>query len=111
MGASCRMPNHASRVKRYSDLEVWKRSMDLVVEVYRLTSHFPAAERFGLTAQARRAAVSVPANIAEGNARLSRADYRRFVSIARASLAELETEIIIGERLQYVAEADLCQFR
>ena len=76
--------------------------MDLSVEVYRLSASFPRDERFGLTAQVRRAATSVPANVAEGNARGTRKDYAHFVSIARVSLAETETFILLAVRLGYV---------
>ena len=76
--------------------------MDLVLDVYAVTKRFPSEERFGLAAQMRRAAVSIPANIAEGNARDSTAEYRHFLSIARGSVAELDTEFAIAERLGYV---------
>jgi four helix bundle protein len=91
----------------YRDLDVWRLAMDLVVEIYALTKAFPPDERFGMTSQLRRAAVSVPANVAEGNARISVSEYRHFVAIARGSLAEVETELEIARRLDYVDDARL----
>ena len=89
-------------IQTYRDLEVWQKSMDLVVEIYRLTTLFPPKEKFGLTNQIQRAAVSIPANIAEGHGRLHRADYVRFLSIARGSLTEAETHLQIAVRLGYL---------
>jgi four helix bundle protein len=89
-------------VQSYRDLDVWKLSMDLVVEVYRVTAKFPNDERFGLTAQLRKAAVSVPANVAEGSARSTSREYSYFASISRGSVAEMETELIVAERLGYI---------
>lgn len=90
--------------RRHHDLEVWRDSLDLVEAVYRATSSFPHDERFGLTAQLRRAAVSVPSNIAEGAARRSRPELMQFLYIARGSLAEIETQLQIARRLGYLAE-------
>jgi four helix bundle protein len=91
----------ATRVRTHKDLLVWQKAMDLVVEVYRVTANFPPAERYGLISQMRRAAVSVPSNIAEGAARSSRPDYHRFASMALGSLAELETQALLAARLDY----------
>jgi four helix bundle protein len=91
----------------YRDLRVWQVAMDLVVEGYRLAHLLPPHERFGLTPQIRRAAISVPANIAEGYGRLRRGEYLNHLSIARGSLLELQTLLAIAERLGYVAVADL----
>jgi four helix bundle protein len=88
--------------KRHQKLDVWRDAMTLVEVIYRLTAAFPSDEKFGLTAQLRRAAVSVPSNIAEGAARTSRTEYVRFLSIARGSLAEIDTQIEIARRLGYL---------
>lgn len=87
---------------RFKDLKVWQKSMDLVVEVYRASTSFPSEECYGLTAQMRRSAVSVPSNIAEGNGRRGRREYLRFLSVASGSLAELETQILLSQRLSYL---------
>ncbi|CAD7376926.1 four helix bundle protein [Xanthomonas arboricola pv. juglandis] len=80
---------------------VWRDAMSLVEAIYRLSHDFPDSERFGLTAQMRRAAISVPSNIAEGAARRSTAEYLRYLSMARGSLAELDTQLQIAARLQF----------
>ena len=89
-------------MKTHKDLNVWKESMDLVEEVYRLTASYPAEERFSLISQMRRSAISVPANIAEGAARNTSADFCRFLYIGLGSLVELETQILLSERLGYL---------
>ncbi len=94
-------------VRSYRDLEVWKKAMDLVVERYRLTGHFPKSEAYGLTSQIQRAAVSVPANIAEGHGRDHLGDYLRSLSMANGSLMELETHLLIADRLSYVRAGHL----
>lgn len=83
----------------YRDLQVWQRSIDLAEKIYRLTSAFPKSELYGLTSQLRRASVSVPSNVAEGWARRSRKDYQRFVEIALGSNDELQTQLVIADRL------------
>ncbi|MEQ8210471.1 MAG: four helix bundle protein [Lacipirellulaceae bacterium] len=83
----------------YRELEVWKIGMQLTSAIYRLTGSFPKHEQFGLTSQLRRAAVSIPSNIAEGHARGSSNELRRFCTIARGSLAEVETQLLIAEDL------------
>ncbi|HEU5049558.1 MAG TPA: four helix bundle protein [Gemmatimonadales bacterium] len=100
------MPVHDHR-----GLVVWQRGMDLVAESCRLASRLPAFERYGLASQLRRSAVSVPANIAEGNGRAHRGDYLRHLSIARGSLHELSTLIDIAERLGYASAAELAVAR
>lgn len=85
----------------HRELIVWQKAMDLVVGVYRLTHSFPLTEQYGLTSQMRRAALSIPSNIAEGRRRNSEGDYQRFLSIAFGSGAELETQLDIAERLGF----------
>jgi four helix bundle protein len=89
-------------VQSYRDLIVWKKSMALVLNVYRCTQAFPKIETYGLTSQLRRAVVSVPSNIAEGQARLSTGEFKHFLGNARASLAEVETQILIARGLDYL---------
>jgi four helix bundle protein len=88
-------------IRNYRDLTVWQTGMDIAVRVYEITRDFPADEKFGLTSQLRRAAASVPANIAEGHARSTTKDYLRFVAIAIGSLAETSTFIELAGRLEY----------
>jgi four helix bundle protein len=94
-------------VNSFRDLRVWQMGIDLVTRVYDLCRNFPKHELYGLSSQAQRAAVSVPANIAEGHQRDSTREYLHHVSIALASLAELETQLIIAERLGYCASQEL----
>lgn len=96
-------------LKSYRDLEVWQRGIDLVAAIYRLTDTFPQEERYGLTSQPRRAAVSVPANIAEGYSRTHRRDYLHHLSVARGSLAELETHLLISVRLEIVQRESIAE--
>jgi four helix bundle protein len=93
-------------LKSYRDLDAWKAAMDLVEAIYSLTRHFPDDERYGLTGQMRRAAVSIPSNIAEGYGRVHRGDYVRFLSNARGSLCELETQLMLCVRLHYAPRED-----
>ena len=90
----------------YKDLEVWQAAMQLAVEVYCLTAVFPKEERYGLTSQMRRAAVSVPSNIAEGKGRSSDKELIHFLCNSRGSLFEIETQLTIGERLGYSTAED-----
>ena len=87
-------------LRSYKELVVWQRSIELTIEVYRLTSLYPKSELFGLTAQSRRAAIGIPSNISEGYSRKSRLDYAHFINIAFASGAELETQLIIAKKLK-----------
>jgi four helix bundle protein len=91
-------------VRRYQDLIVWQKAMDLALMVYEATEIFPQIEVFGLTNQLRRAAVSIPSNIAEGQGRETTRDFLRFLGIARGSLQELETQLILASRLRYIDE-------
>ena len=85
----------------YKELIVWQKSMDLVSEVYKLVKKLPKEETYVLSDQMRRSAISIPSNIAEGNARQSTKEYIYFLSIARGSIAELETQLLLGERTGY----------
>ena len=91
-------------VRNYRDLVVWQRAMDLVEIVYKATASFPKEELFGLTGQLRRAAVSIPSNIAEGQGRQSDREFHRFLRISHGSLREAETQILIATRLGYINE-------
>lgn len=88
----------------YQDLRVWQQAMDLTEEIYRATAEFPKSELYGLLSQMRRASVSVPSNIAEGKGRHSDPEFVRFLLNARGSLLELQTQILIARRLQYLTE-------
>lgn len=88
----------------FKELFVWQKSMDLVTNLYKFTENFPKTEMYGLSSQMRRCAVSVPSNIAEGHSRRSTLDYLQFLKIARGSLAELETQLIITKNLNYISE-------
>jgi four helix bundle protein len=99
----------ANDVRSYKDLVAWQKSMDLVTAVYRASQGFPKEEIFGLVSQIRRAAVSVPSNIAEGHARTSKKEFQYFLSNARGSLAELETQLTIAHQLAYIDETGINQ--
>jgi len=90
-------------IRSYRDLQVWQAAVDLVVDVYRFSAAFPKCETYGLRSQLREAAVSVPANIAEGHGREHLGDYLHHLSVANGSLMELETHCIIAQRLSYAA--------
>jgi four helix bundle protein len=92
--------------RSYKQLTVWEKAVDLSLLVYRLTERFPNAEMYGLTSQMRRCAVSIPSNIAEGSQRHSDKDFIRFLAISKGSLAELETQSIIANKLHYLANND-----
>jgi four helix bundle protein len=93
-------------LRRYQDLIAWQKAMDLVTRVYEVTGGFPRREMYGLTNQLRRAAVSVPSNIAEGQGRKAGREFLRYLAISRGSLQELETQIIIASRLGYIEEPE-----
>lgn len=88
---------------KYSDLVVWQKAMDLVTDIYKITAALPVEERFGLSSQARRAAVSIPSNIAEGHGRKLTGSYINLLSIAYGSLVELETQVQIAARLDFIS--------
>jgi four helix bundle protein len=89
-------------MRPHEKLEVWKRAVDLVIRIYEVTKSFPSEEKFGLVSQIRRAAVSIPANIAEGAARQTDKDFFHFLSVAQGSASGLETELLIAQRLKYI---------
>ncbi|MFZ0052879.1 MAG: four helix bundle protein [Desulfobaccales bacterium] len=99
----------ADEVRSYRDLVAWQKSMALVTEVYRASQKFPKEEVFGLMSQTRRAAISIPSNIAEGHARTSKKEFQYFLSNARGSLAELETHLTIAYQLTYINETAINQ--
>ena len=93
-------------INSYKDLIVWQKSFDLVIEIYRLTNLFPKSEIYGLVAQIRRCAVSIPSNIAEGFARKYRKEYTQFISIAFGSGAELETQLLLSKALKMTSREE-----
>jgi len=93
-----------NKIEKFRDLEVWQKAHQLVLAVYRMTKDFPADERYGLVSQMRRAAVSVPANIAEGFKRLGKAEKVRFYNIGEASLEELKYFFILSKDLAYISD-------
>ncbi len=100
------MESETTQVKDFTDLRVWRSSMDLAEQVYRLTWTFPRQEQYGLSNQLQRAAVSVPSNIAEGHGRSQSGEYVRFLNIARGSLAEMKTQLMLAARLGYVPDPE-----
>ena len=100
------MEDKIIKSRSYKDLEVWKLSIELVKEIYRITEKFPPSEIYGLTNQIRRAAVSIPSNIAEGQERNSAKEFRQFLAIALGSVAEIETQLIIAKEIHYLTEAE-----
>ena len=96
-----------NKVRTHRDLDVWKKSIDLVTLIYKYTADYPKNEMYGLTSQIRRCAVSIPSNIAEGSARTTRKDFSHFLAIALGSVAELETQLIISRNLNYLPETVL----
>ena len=94
------------KIKSYKDLNIWKRSIEVVEDIYKITKKFPQEEIYGLTSQLRRSAVSIPSNIAEGFARFHNKEYRQFLFISLGSCAELSTQIIIALRLGYLESTE-----
>ena len=93
-------------IRSYRELTTWKRAMELAEAIYRATADFPDAERYGLSSQMRRAAVSIVPNIADGRGRRATKDFRRFLDIAYGSLCELETQLLLSERLGLLSEKE-----
>jgi four helix bundle protein len=93
--------------QNYRDLLAWQKAMDLVVQIYRATERIPREEMYGLTSQLRRAAVSVPSNIAEGQGRRTKKEFARFLGVAHGSLREMETQLLIAGRLVYLAKSTI----
>ena len=100
------MERNVQKSRSYQDLEVWKLSINFVKEIYRLTEKFPPTEIYGLTNQIRRAAVSIPSNIAEGQGRSSAKEFRQFLAIALGSLAEIETQLIITREINLLGNEE-----
>ncbi len=94
-------------VRSYKDLVAWQKAMDLVTEIYRVSHKFPREEIFALTNQLRRAAVSIPSNIAEGQGKSSRKEFLYFLGNAKGSLSEVETQILIARNLGYIVDEEL----
>ena len=99
------VPKKNNTMHNYNNLQIWQQAMDLVEEIYKLTASFPIEEKFGLVSQMTRAAVSIPSNIAEGAGRNSDKDFAHFISIAIGSLYELNTQIVLSERLGYINQS------
>ena len=98
---------NGSKIRDYKDLLVWQKGIALAKEVYRITGRFPSDEKFGLISQMRRAAVSIPSNIAEGHARNTRGEYLQFLSHAEGSVAELDTQARIANELKFCSSGDI----
>ena len=94
-------------VSNYQSLHVWQKAMDLAAEIYSLVKKLPKEELYSLSAQMRRAVVSIPSNIAEGNGRQTESEFQQFVRIARGSAAELETQLLLCEKIGYLALTDI----
>ena len=94
-------------IANYRDLAVWQRAMELAALVYKLTARLPREEIYGLSSQLQRAAVSIPSNIAEGHARESTKEYLRYLLVSRGSMAELETQLLLCQKLQFISKEDV----
>ena len=97
------------RTKSFKDFIVWQKAYKLVLEVYKITKTFPRSETYGLTQQIRRAAISIPSNIAEGYGRKHKAEYQQFLSMAYASLLELETQYLVSLDLNYINKNEIIE--
>lgn len=89
-------------LRPHRNLDVWKKAMDFVIQIYRLTATFPKSEEYGLTSQIRRAAISIPTNLAEGAARKGNKEFMQFLNIAQGSISELDTQLELAYRLEYL---------
>jgi len=96
----------SSQMRPHEKLDLWKKAIEFVVEIYKVTEGFPKDEKFGLTSQIRRASVSIVANVAEGAGRRSAKEFRQFLSHSQGSASEVDTELVIAQRLNYVSAAD-----
>jgi len=94
-------------MKNFKELKIWQKGMDIAVQSYKLINTFPSAEKYSISAQINRAGVSIPSNIAEGSSRSSEKDYGRFIEIALGSCFELETQLLIAQRLQFADSTQL----
>ena len=94
-------------MNNYKDLKIWQKSVDLAVKVYEVTRHFPKEELYGLTYQLKKSAVSIPSNIAEGSGRNTRKDFSNFLGISCGSTCELNTQLIIASRIDFLSQVDL----
>ncbi|MGA2462882.1 MAG: four helix bundle protein [Thermodesulfobacteriota bacterium] len=95
-----------SDFRPHRELEVWKKAMDFVIEVYRIISDFPKSEEYGLTSQLRRASISIPSNLAEGAARKGNKEFMQFLNVAQGSISELDTQLELAYRLEYINKQD-----
>ena len=91
-------------MNKFKDLLVWQKAMDLAKNIYEITSDFPSEEKFGLTSQIKRSAISIPSNIAEGAGRNAKNEFKHFLSIAQGSSFELETQLILAEKLSFISK-------
>jgi four helix bundle protein len=101
------MEKPVRKSRSYQDLQAWKAAINLVKEIYKVTERFPSSETYGLSSQIRRAAVSIPSNIAEGQGRNSSKEFKQFLSVSLGSLAELETQLIIAKEINYLGKEEL----
>lgn len=108
--ASCVLRNaqrkQMSEIRSYRDLDIWKKSIALVKQIYKITESFPKHEQYGLVSQMRRCAVSIPSNVAEGFRRYHNKEYKQFLYISLGSCAELETQITISKEMKFINESD-----
>lgn len=93
-------------MKGHHRLEVWKRAIEMVANIYKITENFPKTEIYGLSMQMRKSAISIPSNIAEGAGRSSKKEFEQFLSIAQGSVSEIETQLIIANKLNYISDID-----